>query len=666
MAQSSWIDWTEEETSHFVIDMDFTQNLWRIWKDDELILSTTLGGTSLRTVAFSLSRPLQGASEDSSVAVAVDNIKVYASDPIQAPPSPELPPDLPPLGPPPPAQGISLFDIDFGAPTHVTGTLPTTGTESDQVSEVSHGMPTVVSEDGQLNDQSLLFRGRASYEQIRLDVPPGWSKYRVEYDVLTKKLQGSNYVFSVSLDTPQIRQVNLHGGTQAVQNFPKPLHNIGAEWTEEQISHFVIEVDFIKNLWQIWKDDLPVLNTTLDAANLRSIRFNLSPWSEGAADALDVEVAVDNIKVIASEEIELVPPVSLSVARQDSANALALSWPSAPLAQTYRIYRSEIDDIAGATEVAETDQLSFVDPISVRGKTRYYWITSNRTGLPPSEPVSGSGALGFLPVEGLSVNRVSGTVALVWMASAEADHYRIMRSGNDRFPSAVEIARVSGQEFIDETAKGNASYHYWVIPGNSDVGVAPGRQGSGFAILAIQPLPPAGGGALPPAGSAPNETQSSGDGATVSPAMVTQSSSPDLWWEQGRNSTTGKGLTNKSGRGQHLKLSFPRGRVVKRTVGISEGSEAGGGVLLKGSRGNRHFRTSYRHGGNVTADVVAGTFEVVSESDHRRLDVVVSPTRSSRDTRNRRSLLTELIGTSTARQSARDRVVLQIQVGGHR
>ncbi len=188
--------WSEGGISHFVIEVDLAQNLWEIWKDGTPILSTPLNATTLQSVRFALA----GAP---AAEVAVDNLKIVGSDRTH------------PLAPPPPAPEFTLYDIDFGAPTHTAGQPPTVGATNDRVTKVALGSPRVVSEFASFTDQSLLFRGESQPSQIRLDVGEGASRYRVECDVVTRNLKDSDYGFSVYVNSPGIlRSVTMHGGEQ--------------------------------------------------------------------------------------------------------------------------------------------------------------------------------------------------------------------------------------------------------------------------------------------------------------------------------------------------------------------------------------------------------------------------------------------------------------------
>jgi hypothetical protein len=202
-----------------------------------------------------------------------------------------------------------LYDVDFSGPVHVLHQPPATGTAINRVSKVVFGSPEVVPEFGPLKDRPLLFRGRAGYDQIRFEITPGWSKYRIEYDLVTSNLQNSRYSFGVSVDTPQVRNFDLHGGINKAYRFPgimpDMLHQL---WVDGKKSHYVIEVDIGLNTWNIWQDGIHLTTGPLNATEVKSVRFSLAQAYGGTPENLSVVAALDNVKITPFDRLSEAPP----------------------------------------------------------------------------------------------------------------------------------------------------------------------------------------------------------------------------------------------------------------------------------------------------------------------------------------------------------------------
>jgi hypothetical protein len=158
---------------------------------------------------------------------------------------------------------------------------------------VVFGNPTVVPTVGPLTD-ALVFHAVSSYEQIALGLPLNGPRYEIQYDVLTHALLNSQYAFTTLLDTPQARNMSFHGGANTIQ-----MNNLGnlMEFKDDQLYHFKINLDFPANQWSVTIDGGQPFTTTIDAANLYSIRFSLAPWKVGAPDLPGTFVALDNVVV---------------------------------------------------------------------------------------------------------------------------------------------------------------------------------------------------------------------------------------------------------------------------------------------------------------------------------------------------------------------------------
>lgn len=606
--------WVEGEISHIEIEADLTTNLWNIWKDGVLLSSSALNGSKLRSVRFSLSPWFAGAPDDLSVGVAIDNVKVWTkgAGELKGPETPgpgEVDPDDP-----------RLYDIDFSGPVHTINSTPATGLESDRVSQVVFGSPTVVEEFGPLADRPLLFRGRSGYDQIRLDVRPGWSKYRIEYDVVTENLKDSDYSFGVTLDTPQVRNLNLHGGLNEVYNFPTP--SVTEQiWRDGVASHFVIEADLEKDLWEVWQDEIRILSIPLGATDLKSVRFSLAPWIAGASGDLSVAVAVDNIKVVASNPVALTPPEKFSVTSREQAKGLLLSWTAERLAHFYRIHRGETDDFSKASRLADTNLSAYLDQTAERGVRYFYWVTSERLGFPGSAPAVASGVRGFLPVEDLSVVPDAQSVTLTWSATKGAEHYTVYRSANGDLSGATRLVRTGDSSFVDLDVVSGQTYFYWVLPGNAVAEAETGYQGDGFLSF-IQ---------------------------------------PDLSVRSAAGVTAGVGITNATGTGQTVNSVTRSRRATAGEVAIGALGEGACAVVLSGPGGNRHLRTSYDLNGNVTAAMVAGRLAAAAGTEGKNVRVSILQQGSRKRASTWKTLVVPVRAGTPADGTVVDQVILRVR-----
>jgi hypothetical protein len=114
---------------------------------------------------------------------------------------------------------LVLFDVNFSAPEHEIDHMPTTGQNSKDISSVVFGSPTVRKISSVMTDRPLEFDALKSYEQIRLQIVKSAPIYRIEFDVASHNLRNSQYAFTVLLDTPQVKTVDLHGGLNQIDVF---------------------------------------------------------------------------------------------------------------------------------------------------------------------------------------------------------------------------------------------------------------------------------------------------------------------------------------------------------------------------------------------------------------------------------------------------------------
>jgi hypothetical protein len=181
-----------------------------------------------------------------------------------------------------------LYNLDFSA--NDVGTYQTV-----------YGNPTIQSPVGTFAN-ALVFQPPNSipdYDQIELPFDVTGSYYDIQYDVLTHNLLNSGYGFTVFLDTPVIRSVDLDGNQDTVAVFqPSPYtgENV-ADFSDGQVYHFDISVDLQANLWTLAIDGTQVFSNPFNASGLQDIRFNLGANIEGASGASGMYAALDNVVV---------------------------------------------------------------------------------------------------------------------------------------------------------------------------------------------------------------------------------------------------------------------------------------------------------------------------------------------------------------------------------
>lgn len=175
-----------------------------------------------------------------------------------------------------------LYDLDF------------TGLEIGAYSTV-FGHPTVQSV-GPFTD-ALIFHAVIGYDQINLAIGGKGTKFNISYDVLVHNLLSSKYSFSMILDTPEVRNVYLHGGLKSIGIYQPSSGGLLGGFLNDQVYHFDVSVDLTANLWTVAIDGTQKYAQPVNASALRSIRFNMSPWQGGASDAPGTYAALDNVVV---------------------------------------------------------------------------------------------------------------------------------------------------------------------------------------------------------------------------------------------------------------------------------------------------------------------------------------------------------------------------------
>ncbi|MCC6883608.1 MAG: hypothetical protein IT576_15740 [Verrucomicrobiales bacterium] len=521
------------------------------------------------------------------------------------------------------AQETVLYDIDFSAPTHTLDTKPATGTGVDRVSTVVFGSPTVVSEVGPLTDRPLVFRGRSTYEQIRLDIGTVASGYRVEFDVATRNLKSSGYSFTFLVDPPNYRQIYFHGTDNTLNFHPSP--HPGAtthHWHEETLVHFTVILDYSNQRWTVWKDGALAFEDSIGETTLSSLRFSLSPAIGRIGDNLAVAVALDNVVVLAGNAGVLSPPTRLTATEDGLMGGIRLSWPASISALSYRVYRNEPDDFSTAALLAETDNLFHLDSSAIPERRYFYWVTSMRSGesseasAPASTVRSQGPGSAFDATQGVYFSRID----LRWKPVVGALEYEIYRGENEDFSLAVPISKLTDLTYRDSSVENGRNYFSWIVAATPD--------------YRTDPVGPVAGLALEP--------------------------QPDLVISAKGITAIGAGAISDTGAGQSLTTVAPdRNRAVSQ-VRVNAFGAKSDDVLIRGSRGDRNLSVSYKYRGNATSQVISGRLLIPSTASTRELEVAVEPTPRLRRARQRASKSIQVTGISAQSQSRRDTVIFDV------
>ncbi len=182
-----------------------------------------------------------------------------------------------------------LYNLDFTPPE--VGTYQTV-----------FGNPTIQSSAGTLTN-ALIFHGVTGYDQIRLPIGGLSPHYDIHYDVLVHNLLSSQYAFTMLLDTPEVRTLDIHGGQNRISVFqPFAGGMVASSFLNDRVYHFDVSVDFPANVLSVALDSIPRYAQPINAASLQTIRFNMGPWVGGAVNAPTTYAALDNVVITSTPE----------------------------------------------------------------------------------------------------------------------------------------------------------------------------------------------------------------------------------------------------------------------------------------------------------------------------------------------------------------------------
>lgn len=183
------------------------------------------------------------------------------------------------------SRSADLYNLDFTAPD--VGSY-----------QVTLGSPSVQPSVGPFTD-ALVFDGLPGGEQIQLPIETIAPGYNLQFDVLAHGLANSDYSFGIYLGTATAHAVRFHGGLNSVYVYQNtPFLNFSlTPFADDLAYHFDISLSAPESSWSVAINGTSLFSGPLDSTALQDIRFGISPWIGGAANAPNTYVALDNVLV---------------------------------------------------------------------------------------------------------------------------------------------------------------------------------------------------------------------------------------------------------------------------------------------------------------------------------------------------------------------------------
>lgn len=210
-------------------------------------------------------------------------------------------------------------------------------------------------------------------------------------------------------------------------------------------------------------------------------------------------------------------PTGLTATDGTSTDNVFVNWNSAQDADAYLLFRSQIDDPATATQIADTTATSYTDTTALHNVIYHYWVraynvqgssdfsvgdTGYRRLPPPSTPTS------FNATDGVSTQ----WTRLTWAIANFAYEYEVYRNTVNSTSGGTLIATVPGSStsYDDTTGTHGVVYYYYLRSRNPEAVSSFSSVNSGYRSVP----PPATPGGV-----------SATDGASPTSVTITWSSS---------------------------------------------------------------------------------------------------------------------------------------------
>jgi len=166
---------------------------------------------------------------------------------------------------------------------------------------------------------------------------------------------------------------------------------------------------------------------------------------------------------------------------------VALVWQAAPAAESYRVLRSESNDLDSASTVAnDIPDTACDDTTATPGVEYYYWVVAQQNGVEgeASAPDSGYRQLTAADMINATLGDNASNVYVHWAAVPGATQYRVYRATAPQTNLTEEIAAaVSATNYTDESATPGMIYYYWVQAESMVAAGAWSGMAPGYALL---------------------------------------------------------------------------------------------------------------------------------------------------------------------------------------
>lgn len=168
-----------------------------------------------------------------------------------------------------------------------------------------------------------------------------------------------------------------------------------------------------------------------------------------------------------------IPQVVSGVSASDGqyCDYVQVTWNAVPGASQYKVWRSPVNlpSSAFTVGVANSGQTYHNDYALFGSEVNYYWVTVGQNGCDPllgfGTPDTGSRAHPSIGVP-MNVEASDGNwcdkIRVTWQAASNAQNYKIWRSTNSSFGSAIQVGTDNASPFFDTSATAGVVYWYWV------------------------------------------------------------------------------------------------------------------------------------------------------------------------------------------------------------
>lgn len=200
------------------------------------------------------------------------------------------------------AHSAVLYDVSFPSPPNTDGQpIVIDGTPYTPSRQNMGSVQMVSNYAGQPGNWGVFNAPTCSpYDQIEFRLPAGQQQVYLSYDVFPSRLNNSNSIFSVHLDSQDYgaRSLSFHGVINDMSLF-----NVGGKmsrfgyFTDYQVYRVTIYGDAAQNRLTIAINGSQVHDGTLGSNTLTNIRMNMGPAYGNSTDCSQASVAVSNIKV---------------------------------------------------------------------------------------------------------------------------------------------------------------------------------------------------------------------------------------------------------------------------------------------------------------------------------------------------------------------------------